>query len=427
MRNAILASVLAVGLVSIPLAAAPGPSSVPDQPTFHKDVEPILQDNCQGCHRQKPLNMSGMIAPFPLTTFDEARPWAKAIAKAVESKIMPPWGASEKFHGVFNNERHLEPQEIETIVRWTKTGAVAGDPADAPPPRKFPETEWWLGKPDLIVKLPEPVWVGDDVKDWQPNIFVELTADQLPEDRYLRAIECKPGSDRGVHHVVINTMEPGEGNAVAEAAGRLIGGLAPGDEPGFAQDGYGMILRKGTKLRVNMHYNKEPGPGTGFYDQTEMGFFFYPKDAAVRETITAPISLIDFEIPPGKKEWTVGMAQTFDRPFTLLSMLPHTHVRGVAAEYVAYFPDGTVETLLEVPNYDYNWQITYEYPEPRHFPAGTRIEVKVVYDNSPENPSNPDPTAAVRFGLETQQEMALGWIRWAWDDEVPASATGGGR
>jgi len=426
MRASLLGSLcaaVAIAIVALPVAAA----DVPAAPTFHEDVEPILQDNCQGCHRPKPLNMSGMIAPFALTSYEDARPWAKAIAKAVESRVMPPWGASEKFHGVFRNERSLSAEEIETVVRWAKSGAAAGNPASAPPPREFQGGEWWLGEPDLVVKLPEPVWVGDDVKDWQPNIFVELPADLLPRDRYIRAVECQPGSDRGVHHVVINTMEPGEGNAIAEVTGKLIGGLAPGDEPTLAHEGYGMLLKKGTTLRVNMHYNKEPGPGTGFYDQTAIGFFFYPEGAEVKETITAPIGLFDFEIPPGEKEWTVGMAQTFDRPFTVLAMLPHTHVRGVAAEYVAHFPDGRVEQLLDVPKYDYNWQISYEYPEPRHFPAGTRIEVRMVYDNSSENPSNPDPTKAVRFGLETQEEMALGWMQWSWDDEVPASATGGGR
>jgi hypothetical protein len=425
MRNALLGCLTAaasVSLVAMPSFAADLPA-----PTFHRDVEPILQKNCQGCHRPEPLNLSGMIAPFALTSFEEARPWAKAMAKAVESKLMPPWGASEKFHGVFRNERSLTAEQIDTIVRWAKTGAAAGDPKDAPPPRRFQQGEWWLGQPDLVVQLPEPLWVGDDVKDWQPNVFIQLTAEQLPEDRYLRAVECRPGSKRGVHHVVINSTEPGVGTALAEASGKLIGGLAPGDEPTLDYDGYGTLLRKGTTLRVNMHYNKEPGPGTGFYDQTQLGFFFYPKDQPVHETITAPISLPDFEIPPGKKDWIVGMAQTFDRPFTVLAMLPHTHVRGVAAWYTAYYPDGKVEELLEVPKYDYNWQISYEYPEPRHFPAGTRIEVKVRYDNSPANPSNPDPTQAVRFGLETQQEMALGWIQWSWDDEVPGAATGGGR
>jgi hypothetical protein len=423
MRVAIQASLLvaAVSLLAVPVQGAP------DQPTFHQDVEPILQESCQGCHRPKPLNLSGMIAPFALTSYEEARPWAKSIAKAVEAREMPPWDASEKFHGVFRNERTLEQSEIDTIVRWAKAGAPQGDPAGAPPPRQWKDTEWWLGEPDLVVQLPEPLWVGDEVRDWQPNVFIEIPEDQLPEDRYLRAVECKPGSKVGVHHVVINTMEPGEGSALAEVTGKLIGGLAPGDEPSVLHEGYGFLLRKGTTLRVNMHYNKEPGPGTGFFDQTQIGLFFYPKDAEVRELISAPIGLFDFEIPPGKKEWTVGMAQTFDRPFSVLSMLPHTHVRGVAAKFVAHLPDGRVEELLDVPRYDYNWQTSYEYPEPRHFPAGTRIEVRMVFDNSPENPSNPDPAKAVRFGIETQQEMALGFMSWAWDDEVPASATGGGR
>ena len=163
-----------------------------------------------------------------------------------------------------------------------------------------------------------------------------------------------------------------------------------------------------------------------FFDQSHIGFHFYPKDQEVIEVMADAIGILDFEIPPGQPEWQVGMARTFDRDFSVLSYLPHMHLRGIAAEYVAYFPDGRVETLLEVPEYDYNWQLDYEYPEPRPFPAGTRIEVKLTYDNSEGNVSNPDPGKAVGFGLETVDEMAFGFMRFVWDETGGAEATAGG-
>lgn len=409
LRKLMLAAV-AVALIS-PAAFA----DVPARPTFTKDVLPILQENCQDCHRPKPINMSGMVAPFPLIEYDEVRPWAKAIAKAVNTRYMPPWFATEEFHGVFRNERSLTDDEIATIVKWVEINAPRGNPADAPEPRVFGEQEWWLGEPDLLVTLPEPIWVGDDVEDWQPNVEIPLTEEMLPENRWIKTIEAQAGSDP-VHHIVVYSRTPGGGSGAASIGGGNIGGLAPGAEPSLMQEGYGVLLEKGTTLRVNMHYHKEAGPGTGVWDQSRLGFFFYPKDADVKPVNIEPIGSLDFEIPPHQKDWVVGMARTFERPFRVLNYLPHMHVRGVAAKYVAYLPDGTQETVLDVPRYDYNWQLYYEYPEPRLFPAGTRIEVQMTFDNSAENESNPDPNKATRFGLETTDEMALGWMYYSWAD-----------
>jgi hypothetical protein len=421
MRTAIAAVTLT--LLTVPASWA---GTVVEQPTFNRDVLPILQANCQECHRPKSINISGMVAPFALTSYDEARPWAKSIARAVESRKMPPWFATEEFHGVFRNERGLTSDEIATVVRWASSGAERGLEEDAPAPLVFEDTEWWLGEPDLVVTLPEPVWVGDDVVDWQPNINIELTAEMLPEDRFIRAVECQPGAE-GVHHIVINAMPPGGDNSLASAVGgKGIGGLAPGSEPSLALEGYGILLEKGSTLRVNMHYFKEPGEGTGFWDQSKIGIHFYPKDQQIIEVTGDALGTLDFEIPPGQPAWQVGLARTFERDFSVLSYLPHMHLRGVAANYRAYFPDGTSETILDVPEYDYNWQVSYEYPEPRHFPAGTRIEVKLTYDNSEDNPSNPDPGKAVGFGLPTTAEMAFGFLTFVWDDEIGgAEATGG--
>jgi hypothetical protein len=412
---------LALGLVSAPASA-----EVPERPTFTKDVLPIFQEQCQTCHRSSPLNVSGMVAPFPLTSYNEVRPWAKAIAKAVSTKQMPPWFATDEFHGVFQNERTLTDDQIQTIVRWVETGAARGNPSDAPEPVEFQNEEWYIGTPDLIVEFPEPVWVGDDVQDWQPNINIPLTEDMLPGDRWIRSIEAQAGSS-AVHHIVVYSTEPGggRGGGAESFGGGNIGGLAPGAEPRLLQDGYGIRLAKGTTLRVNMHYNKEPGPGTGVWDHSRLGFFFYPKDQTDIVPINIePIGSLDFEIPPGQDNWVVGMARTFDRPIRVLNYLPHMHVRGTGATYTAFYPDGTSEKLLEIPTYDYNWQLYYEYPEPKMFPAGTRIEVQMIFDNSINNPSNPDPTVPIRFGIETTtDEMALGWMYYSWADEVPGGST----
>ena len=424
MRTTIAA--ISLAFFTLPGAWAAG---VPEEPTFNRDVLPILQANCQNCHRPKPVNISGMVAPFALTSYDEARPWAKSIARAVESKTMPPWFATEEFHGVFRNERGLTADEIATITGWVKAGAPRGAEEDAPPPLVFEDSKWWLGEPDLIVNLPEPVWVGDDVVDWQPNIMIELTEEMLPKDRYLRAVECQPNSE-GVHHIVLSALPPGGADGLTAAAGgKGIGGLAPGSEPSLALPGYGIKLEKGSTIRANMHYFKEPGPGTGFYNQASIGLYFYPEGEEVVETRTDPLGTLDFEIPPGQESWEVGVARTFDRDFALMGFLPHMHLRGIAAEYEAHLPDGTVEKLLDVPRYDYNWQVDYEYPAPRTYPAGTRIEARMTFDNSANNPSNPDPNKAIGFGLETVNEMVFGFVRYVWQDDMNAGAagTGGGR
>lgn len=421
-----LRQITAGALAVVGIAALAG-AEAPERPTFTKDVLPILQENCQSCHRPNTAGTSGMVAPMTLMTYQDVRPWAKAISKAVSTEYMPPWFADKDFHGVFRNERTLTQDEIDTIVNWASQGAPRGNPTDAPEPKDFPNVEWYLGEPDLVVSLPEPVWVGDDVEDWQPNIEIPLTEEQLPEDRWMRTLEAIPGSEV-VHHIVVYTNDYDANADTDHAAARLgysnIGGLAPGAEPSLLQDGYGIKVKKGTTLRVSMHYHKEPGPGTGTWDQSKLGFFFYDDEEVkdIKPVSIEPIGLLDFEIPPGHENWTVGMAREFDRPIRILKYLPHMHVRGTSAEYVAYFPDGTKQDLLRISDYDYNWQLYYEYPEPLLLPAGTRVEVKMTFDNSPENLSNPNPTDAIPFGPDTVlDEMALGWMHYSWADEKEAS------
>jgi len=389
-------------------------ADAPARPTFTKDVLPILQENCQTCHRPSGLNMSGMVAPMSLMTYEEVRPWAKSIAKVVDSRQMPPWHASEAFYGQFRNERVLTKDEMATVAAWVQQGAQRGNPSDAPAPMQFSETGWNLGTPDLIVSFPEPFLVKDEVEDLYYNVTVQLTKDQLPKDTWVKAVEFKPGSEV-VHHIIgyahpksDTTDLSGDEGSVTSG---MLGGNAPGTDVAAYPDGYGVLLPAEAKLTFAMHYHKEAGPGTAVLDNSQMAFQF--QDTPVTHPIE--ISTIQhgaFEIPPFANDWKVGASRTFHEDTELLAMMPHMHLRGKAAKYTAFYPDGTSEVLLDVPAYDFNWQSYYEYPVSKLMPAGTRLEMELVYDNSQANADRVgfDASKAIRFGGPTTDEMDLAWI-----------------
>lgn len=404
-------AILALGSASA-MAADDDDASGPI--TFTKDILPILQQNCQDCHRPAGRNLSGLVAPMALTTYQEVRPWVKSIVKVVQERSMPPWFASEEFNGVFELERHLTDAEIDKIARWAATGAPMGKAEDAPPPAIFPSPEGWtMGEPDLVIKMPEPYWVADDVIDIQPRFDVVLTEEQLPEDRWIQWIEFRPGS-KVVHHggASVTPLGP-DGKPVNDplCGGKIIG-TAPGDGPDVWPVGYGKLIRKGSRISIGMHYHKEKGEGTGVWDQSMIAIKWHtePVKYAVR---AAGISSRGWEIPPFHPNWKVGAARTFAREAAIINMMPHMHFRGKSAKYVAIYPDGTREVLLDVPKYDYGWQLTYTYKEPKIIPAGTRVEVSMVFDNSKDNPHVPDPERAVGFGGMTDDEMNIGWLEFA--------------
>lgn len=377
--------------------------------TFTRDVLPILQQNCQTCHRPGGDNYTGMVAPMSLMTYEETRPWAKSIAKEVGERTMPPWHASGEFKGVFSNERSLTDAQIQTIQKWVATGARHGRPEDAPAPVVFPDFNGWrIGEPDLIVTFEEPYHVADEVEDLYVTISARITEEQLPEDRWVKAIEWKGGSSV-VHHIVGSAVPPGA--ATRAQGGYGLGSIAPGEEPMMFPDGYAKVLLKGSKLIFSMHYHKEPGPGTAVDDISMVAFKFYPKDAKIKHFVDhGAIGNSGFEIPPNHPNWKVGAARTFEEDTTLLALHPHMHLRGKNAKYVAFYPDGTQETLLEVPKWDFNWQTDYSFKVPKKLPAGTRVEYTAHFDNSSDNPANPDPSIPVRFGGPTTDEMMLGYV-----------------
>ena len=416
-----LALLLFAALVALPGFAAEAKATDADaSPTFSADVLPILQQKCQDCHRPEGLNMGGMVAPMSLIDYAEVRPWAKSIAKVVQSREMPPWSADESHRGEFLAERYLEQAEIDTIVAWARTGAPLGDPAIAPAALDFESSGGWhIGEPDLVLHQPEAYCVEDETEDIYKYFKQTITADQLPADRWVKAVEFRP-TGRFVHHIIA----------------RPIGGIAPGYQPKVYQPGQSVKLRAGSEVTWQMHYHKEPGEGTSVCDtDTQVAIKFYEPGEVITHVVEGDgLGVRGFAIPPGDPNYAGEAEYVFDKDAYITAFNPHMHLRGKAAKVVASFPDGEERVLLDVPEYDFDWQHTYEYREPVFAPAGTRVHLTLWWDNSEENPANPDPTKTVTFGQPTTAEMGFGFMKYisaepvsivvGQEDEVPA-ATGG--
>ena len=411
---------LLLAFAAFPAAAAS--DTAPASPTFTRDVLPILQKSCQDCHRPEGLNLGGMVAPMSLVTYGETRPWAKAIAQAVEAKEMPPWHASEAQRGMFVDERDLTDVEIATLVGWARSGAPEGAAAEAPPPVEFAANDGWhIGKPDLVLKQPVEHCVADETEDEYQYFKQVITEDLLPEDRWIKAVEFRP-TGNFVHHIIA----------------RPIGGIAPGYQPRVFPEGHSVKLTRGTEITWQMHYHKEPGPGTRVCDtDTEVAIRFYqPGEVITRIVGGDGMAVRGLRIPPGEASYANQAEFTFEKDGYITGFNPHMHLRGKAAKFVATFPDGREQLLLDVPEYDFNWQHSYTYREPVFAPAGTRVHMTLWWDNSAGNPANPDPTATVTWGQPTTAEMGLGFMKFidaepvhvvVGEEGAEASATGGGR
>lgn len=385
-------------------ASAFADSDSMERPTFTKDVLPILQENCQVCHRPGGANLGGMVAPMAFTTYEETRPWAKAIARQVSTRNMPPWHAAPEFHGVFANERTLSEKDVQTLVRWAETGAVRGNPQDAPPAKEWPSSGWSIGEPDLIVQMPVKFLVADEIQDAYEDFTTVITKDMLPNDRWIKAVEFRPGSE-AVHHIIA----------------RPFGGIAPGNDPTIHPDGLGVLLRTGTTVTWQMHYHKEPGPGTAVWDQSEVAVKFYPEGTHIPYPIKGdPLGTFRFTIPPGDPNYSVTTEFVFDEDARIVKFMPHMHLRGKSSKFTLTYPDGREEVILWVPRYDFNWQTEYQFKEFKFVPKGTKLTLTNTWDNSANNPYNPDPTATVRWGQPTTDEMSFGWMSYISATPAPA-------
>jgi hypothetical protein len=392
-------SVLALGLCA-PWRPAPAAADV----TFTKDIAPILNAKCVQCHRP------GEVAPMPLRTYDEARPYARAIRDKVASRQMPPWFA-DRAVGSFSNDPSLTDKEIATIAAWADNGAPQGNPADAPKPPSFTDG-WQLGEPDYILELPE-VHIPATGRDYFPT--PNLTLD-IKEDHWVRAIEVRPSNREVTHHTVIFAA----GNPMSLMMGGQDGFFdvlavwAVGTAPTQYPEGTGRWIHKGEMLRTNLHYHPN---GTPQVDRTRVGFYF-GKGELKKEVVAGLTGAVGFQIPPQATNQEVHSVYVVDQDIDVVSLFPHMHLRGKDMTITANYPDGRREPLLVVPQYDFNWQLFY-YPKTKlRLPRATRIEVVAHYDNSSGNKHNPDPTRTVHFGETSNDEMMFGMFEFTAPDGV---------
>jgi hypothetical protein len=395
-------------------------------PTFSKDVAPILYKNCVTCHRP------GDIAPMSLVTYQEVRPWAKAIREQVATGQMPPWHATQP-HGTFQNDRRLSELEKTTIIQWVDGSAPQGDAKDLPLQPKFAEG-WEIGKPDAILTMPKEFAVPDSGE-------VSYQYFQVPtnftEDKWVQAIEVRPGARSVVHHVLVFCREP---NAKASpmpfsqvlprmptqhggGPGSLVATTAPGTNAMILPQGKALLIRAGAVLLFQVHYTTN---GTAAKDKSSVGIVFAKQPPQQEIRSSAFINPL-FVIPPGANNQQVDSAIQFNEDSHIFGLIPHTHLRGKSWEYRMVYADGRSEAVLSVPRYDFNWQTFYVFAKPLAAPKGTRLEATAHYDNSTANRFNPDPKATVRWGDQTWEEMQYTGITYSVDKPQDVAAPQGAR
>lgn len=381
-------------LLAAPARAAP--------PTFFHDVLPILQDRCQECHRP------GEMAPMAFFTYDQTRPWAKAIREQVLSHKMPPWPA-DPCCGHFSNDRSLRPGEIEVLSHWADAGAPRGDLKDAPPQKIWPQG-WNLPSHDLELSMSEPFPVP-------ASGSVEYQYFPIPtgfkEDRWVQGVEVRPGDRRVVHHIVVYIREPGSTWTHGPTKNDILSVYAPGSTPDVWPEGMAKLIPAGADLVMEIHYTPA---GTPISDRTRIGLRFAPGKPAKR-VLTLQLNNDHFSIPAGDRHYEITAWGSIPNDALLLSLFPHMHLRGKSFTY-ALVDGKSVQTLLNIPKYDFYWQLSYRLETPLPLKKGTRIQCWAVYDNSPNNPRNPDPSVDVTYGQQSWEEMMVGFFDVAVDANV---------
>jgi hypothetical protein len=465
---------LLVALCLIALAFGHSSSANSDnkkEVTFARDVAPIFYKNCAECHRP------GEAAPMSLLSYKEARPWARSIKEKVVNKEMPPWHADPHYQE-FANDRRLTQAQISTITAWVDQGAKEGDPKDLPPAPKFVDG-WTIGKPDLVLSMPEEFTL--DATGPDEYQYFEIPTN-FTEDKYVQMAEARPGNRKIVHHIIaFITPPPAKGGPQRKftkeeiekyraerekqsifyrdgflmrmkpdvpvwddgcalpsggngerrdgtgpdqgAMGELLVGFAPGMNAAILAPGTVKKIPAGAKLVLQMHYSK--AAGSVQKDRSMIGLIF-AKQPPERISITRPVANTYFSIPPGAAHHKVTACWTTKDDIHLNTLMPHMHLRGAAMTIEAFYPDGRSEILLNVPNYSFSWQTVYYLKSPKAIPAGTKLMVTGYFDNSAKNKYNPDPTKAVRFGEPTYDDMMIGWIDYTIDKQVvkPMDALG---
>src|SRR4051812_6163312 len=419
------------------------PAQTAARPTFAKEVAPILQQNCQSCHRP------GEAAPFALLTYEQARPWAKAIKAAVLQKKMPPWFADPQF-GEFSNKPSLSQTDVDTLVAWVDAGAPAGDLKDLPPPKQFVDG-WSIPKPDVVFQFPKPFHIpASGVLEYQYLIIPT----GFTKDTWVQHVQAAPTNHRVVHHIVAWVRAPGskyfkdkpkneffeappsKTDAAKESPDDMpndwLTGYAPGQPPDMFKPGQAKLIPAGSDIVLEVHYTTEGKPMT---DQSRLGLVLAKEPPSERAMTLSAVNS-SFRIPPGDPNFRVDASLAMPEDVTLLGLHPHMHMRGKSAEYRFVFPNGKTEKLLSVPHYNWHWQLWYDLAQPLKLPKGTKLECTEHFDNSPNNPENPDPSKTIIWGQQSFDEMAICMVNVTFDAKIttrqmlaperpkPASASG---
>ena len=400
-------------------------AQAPAAPTFSKDVAPILQARCQVCHRP------GEAAPFSLLTYEQARPWAKAIKAATLQRKMPPWFA-DPHYGKFSNDSSLRQSEIDTLVKWVDGGGSQGNPRDLPPPRQFAEG-WTIPKPDAIIELPTPFPIpATGVIEYQ-HILIPTP---FQTDRWVQIAEARPTDRSHVHHIIAFIREPGSkwlkdakpgipfvpdktkedaATDTSELPSDFLVGYAPGQPPEQFEPGQAKLIRAGSDIILQVHYTTD---GKAATDRSRIGLVF-AKEPPKKRVFTVSATNGKFKIPAGDPNYRVDAEFELGADVMLYGLHPHMHGRGKDFEYRVKFPAGETRTLLRVPNYRATWQLWYDLTEPLALPKGARIECTAHFDNSPNNPLNPDPSKEVVWGDQSWDEMMVGFFNVVFDAKMP--------
>ena len=381
----------------VPPPAATGPAAV----TYHNRVSRIVQQHCAECHRP------GENGPFTLTSYDDVKENLGTIKRVVKRGTMPPWFADAKV-GHWANDRSLSPEDKDALLGWIDAGAPAGDPADAPLAPAYADG-WRIGKPDAVFESPRTFRIpATGVMEYQ-RVAVQTN---LPEDKWVTAVEIRPSNPAVVHHVLVFVVYPpdhprrGGQPRYRDGLDGYFAGLVPGQGHSVYPHGVAKFIPRDAMLVFQIHYTPN---GVATQDRPRIGMVF--ADAPPEHELSTRGAFdTKFRIPPGAGNHEVSASHLFDAPARLLTFNPHSHVRGKAYRYEVVYPGGRTETVLDVPRYDFNWQLEYHLREPLDVPAGARLKVTAWFDNSDGNPANPDPSKEVRFGDQTSDEMMIGYF-----------------
>ncbi len=373
--------------------------------SYHDTIAPLLEKRCVSCHTE------GGIGPWAMSNYDMVKGFAAMIREVIRTDRMPPWNADPHV-GSFLRDYSMTGDEIKTLVHWIEAGAPRGDGPDPLAVKREPPVDWPLGEPDLIIDIPPFDVPASGVVDYQRPVV----PNPLTEPKWLRASTVKVGSREAVHHVLTGMLKemPASGRSNESRWGASLGGYAVGAESFIARDNVGTYLPTGGAIGLQMHYTPF---GKAVTDATQIGLYFYdePPQMMTRSSVIADSSI---RIPANTGRHEEVAYLQFPKDAELFYAFPHAHYRGQSSTLTIRYPDGSEKLLLSLPRYNFNWQRSYEFTEPVDVPAGSKLIARYTYDNTAQNPANPDPDLEITWGDQSFEEMLFTAISYRWKDET---------